>query len=297
MPLMSTKPIDPLRASPAAAPLIFSPKRIALNHKRAARRRARQSQPQFLLARMAEDIAERLLMINRRFQNALIICPEDFETILQPFLAPDKKPAQITTCTLQVLGPTLKQGRGFDLVIIVMSHHVENDPQGLFRALKGYMVDDGHLMSVCIGGESLSQLRHSLYGADQTLFGGVTPRMHPLISLQQNVQLLASSGFNLTTGDRDRLAVQYKDFATLISDIRDLGEGYALAMTPARRVSRQYWDDVKEIYRREFSDNNRFTAHFDILWASGWTPHHSQQKPLKPGSGKVHMSDIFKPKT
>jgi len=290
---MSGKPIDPQRASPVAAPQIFSPKRIALNQKRAARRRGRLKQPQFIFSRIAEDIADRLLMINRRFEKTLLICPHDFELGLFPILHPDKTPNHVTTCRLQNLGPILKQDRDFDLIIMVMSHHSDNNPQGLLRTLKTYMVDDGHIMTVCMGGESLSHLRQSLYSADQAIFGGVVPRVHPMITLQQNVQLLASSGFNLTTGDRDRLTVQYKKLATLISDIRDLGEGYALALKPPKRLNRQYWDKLKEHYMREFADNSHYIAHYDILWASGWTPHHSQQKPLKPGSGKTHIGDVF----
>jgi len=292
---MSGKPTDPHRASPVATPQIFSAKRVALNQNRAARRRAQLEQPQFIFSRIAEDICDRLLMINRRFQKALLICPDDFDHVLLPKLHPAKKPSHIIKCKLQSLGSALKQDSNFDLIIMVMSHHSENNPQGLFRMLKTYMVDDGHILTVCIGGESISHLRQSLYDADQFFFGGVIPRVHPLISLQQNVQLLASSGFNLTTGDRDRLTVRYKKLSTFVSDIRDLGENYALALNPPKRLNRQYWDKLKELYMHKFGENNHYIAHFDILWAGGWTPHHSQQKPLKPGSGKTHMGDIFNP--
>jgi len=292
---MSGKPTDQSGASPVAAPQIFDAKRVALRQERAARRRAHHHEPQFLLARIAEDIAERLLMINRQFEKALLIAPDDFEGILQPYIHPEKHPQSLITSPLQKLGPTLREHSGFDLIISVMAHHNENDPQGLFKALKTHMVDDGHIMTVCLGGDSFSQLRQSLYAADQSQFGGVASRFHPVMDIKKNAQLLAHCGFSLTMGDRDRLTVHYKQLSTLIDDIRDLGESYALTAKPSSHTSREYWKKAAQIYRAEHSENERLIAHFDILWASGWTPHHSQQKPLKPGSSQVHISEIFKP--
>jgi hypothetical protein len=35
-------------------------------------------------------------------------------------------------------------------------------------------------------------------------------------------------------------------------------------------------------------------ATFDIVWLSGWTPHESQQQPLKPGSARSRLADALK---
>ena len=34
-------------------------------------------------------------------------------------------------------------------------------------------------------------------------------------------------------------------------------------------------------------------ATFELVWLSGWTPHASQQKPLRPGSAKVRLADAL----
>ena len=45
---------------------------------------------------------------------------------------------------------------------------------------------------------------------------------------------------------------------------------------------------MSEIYARRFSDpDGRVRASFDIIWLSGWAPHESQPKPLRPGSAKA----------
>ena len=34
-------------------------------------------------------------------------------------------------------------------------------------------------------------------------------------------------------------------------------------------------------------------ATFEIVWLSGWAPHESQQKPLKPGSAAQRLADAL----
>ena len=52
-----------------------------------------------------------------------------------------------------------------------------------------------------------------------------------------------------------------------------------------------------EIYAERFSDaDGRVRATFDLVWISGWSPHESQQKPLKPGSATMSLADALKSK-
>jgi hypothetical protein len=57
---------------------------------------------------------------------------------------------------------------------------------------------------------------------------------------------------------------------------------------------------MAEIYGERFSDSDgRIRATFDVVWLSGWAPHDSQQKPLKPGSATASLEAAVKraPKT
>ena len=40
--------------------------------------------------------------------------------------------------------------------------------------------------------------------------------------------------------------------------------------------------------------DGRVRATFDVVYLSGWKPHESQQKPLKPGSAKASLADALK---
>jgi hypothetical protein len=50
-----------------------------------------------------------------------------------------------------------------------------------------------------------------------------------------------------------------------------------------------------EVYADRFSDpDGRIRATFEIVWLSGWAPHHSQQQPLAPGSAKARLADALR---
>ena len=62
--------------------------------------------------------------------------------------------------------------------------------------------------------------------------------------------------------------------------------------TPTRRATLLR---MAEIYRERFADaDGRIRATFDVIWLSGWAPHESQQKPLKPGSAKASLAEAVK---
>jgi hypothetical protein len=49
-----------------------------------------------------------------------------------------------------------------------------------------------------------------------------------------------------------------------------------------------------EVYADRFSDpDGRVRATFEVLWLSGWVPHESQQKPLRPGTAKSRLADAL----
>ena len=50
-------------------------------------------------------------------------------------------------------------------------------------------------------------------------------------------------------------------------------------------------------YERLAQDaDGRVRATLDIVWMSGWAPHESQQKPLKPWSAEISLTKVLKTK-
>ena len=54
-------------------------------------------------------------------------------------------------------------------------------------------------------------------------------------------------------------------------------------------------EKLAEIYARDNADpDGRLRATFELIFLSGWAPHESQQKPLKPGSAQVSLADVLR---
>jgi hypothetical protein len=106
--------------------------------------------------------------------------------------------------------------------------------------------------------------------------------------------LLQRAGFALPVADAERTTVRYRDLSRLFADLRALGETNVLAGRSQRFMSRRLLAAVTREYAERFTDpDRRFIATFDIVFLTGWVPHESQQKPLKPGSAKARLADAL----
>jgi hypothetical protein len=90
--------------------------------------------------------------------------------------------------------------------------------------------------------------------------------------------------------------VRYDNALALMQDLRRMGATNALMErrhTPTRRATLLR---MAQIYSERFADpDGRIRATFEVIWLSGWAPHESQQKPLKPGSAKMSLAEAVKP--
>ncbi len=107
--------------------------------------------------------------------------------------------------------------------------------------------------------------------------------------------LAQRAGLALPVVDLDRASVRYADILALLADLRAFGAANALHARSRKPLRRDVLARAGEVYAERFADpDGRLRATFDILWLSGWAPHQSQPKPLKPGSAKVRLADALK---
>ena len=107
--------------------------------------------------------------------------------------------------------------------------------------------------------------------------------------------LLQRAGFALPVTDSDTLTVRYASLFGLLADLRVMGATNALTERSRRPLSRRLLARAAAIYAERFADpDGRIRATFELVWLTGWSPHESQQKPLKPGSAKMRLADALK---
>jgi SAM-dependent methyltransferase len=272
-----------------AAPILFD--RALL---RARQDRARKLGPAtFLLDRIAEDMAERLHAVVRDFTSAADVgTPGD-----QVRDALGGRLHQIVWIDLpdRESEPLSLQAESFDLVVSALALQFVNDLPGVLAQIRRALRPDGLLLAAMLGGDSLSELRQCFAAAEAELEGGVSPRVAPFADLRDVGALLQRADLALPVTDVDRIVVRYDSAFNLMHDLRRMGATNVLVERRRTVTRRATMLRMAEIYGERFADpDGRIRATFDVIWLSGWAPHESQQKPLKPGSAQMGLAEAVK---
>lgn len=285
-------------ASPPEPVFPFEPRLVRQRKRRA---RAGFAEAAFLHQRVAADLADRLEAIRRQFERALVLGGGGLfsaELKLRPDLA--ARIGAIVETDVASGDVELDPERlpfadaAFDLIVSPLALHWVNDLPGALIQLRRALKPDGLMLASLFGGQTLTELRLALIQAESELTGGAGPRVAPFGELQDVAGLLQRAGFALPAADRDVVTVRYGEPMRLLADLRAMGETAALRQRSSRGLSRRVLARAFEIYRERYSDaDERVLATFEILTATGWAPHESQQKPLKPGSAKTRLADAL----
>jgi SAM-dependent methyltransferase len=272
---------------------------------RRRRRRARSLGPAtFLIDRVAEDLADRLATVLRRFALALDLGTPTaaLRRVLAPrvdiLIAADSDPRALREeAGLKVVADEEAlpfADASLDLVVSALALQWVDDLPGALVQVRRALKPDGLFLAALVGGDSLAELRASFAAAEAEIDGGVSPRVAPFLDAREAGALLQRAGFALPVADVDRVAVRYASPFDLMGDLRRMGATNALAerrRTPLRRATLLR---MAEHYAARFSDaDGRVRASFDIVWLSGWAPHASQPQPLKPGSARARLADAL----
>ena len=140
------------------------------------------------------------------------------------------------------------------------------------------------------------ELRAALAQAETEVMGGLSPRVAPMAEIRDMGALLQRAGLALPVADRLPKTVTYRDAYALMADLRAMGETNALAARHRTTVPRALFTRLSEVYSARFpaaDDEKRIRASFEIVFLSGWAPHDTQQKPLRPGAAKARLADAL----
>ncbi|AGT10023.1 SAM-dependent methyltransferase [Paracoccus aminophilus JCM 7686] len=188
------------------------------------------------------------------------------------------------------------QPASHDLVLHAMALHWAEDPVGQLVQAARALRPDGLLLVATLGGETLSELRDSLTRAEVEVTSGLSPRVLPMGEIRDLGALLPRAGLALPVADHLRQSVSYRNFFHLAKDLRGMGETNALAARLRQPTRRDVLLRAAEIYAQDHADPanpDRVLATFDLIFLTGWAPSDNQQKPLRPGSAKMSLSEAL----
>ena len=181
-----------------------------------------------------------------------------------------------------------------DCMVSLLTLQGVNDLPGALIQMRRALRPDGLLLACLFAGATLSELRSAWLEAESHDAGGVSPRVSPFADLRELGALLQRAGFALPVTDSDRTIVRYPDALSLMREIKSLGFGNSLAGRSRRPVTRKLLADAAAAYERDFSDaDGKVRATVEVAWLTAWSPHESQQQPLKPGSARARLADAL----
>jgi SAM-dependent methyltransferase len=290
-----------------APPLIFD--RSLLRRRR--RRALRLGPETFLLDRVAADFADRLAVVLRRFDLAADIGTPT-AAVCAALARSGSIGAMIAVDAMHDGAPGLTGDHvaalrvvadeealpfadaSLDLAVSGLALQAVNDLPGALVQIRRALKPDGLFVAALLGGDTLTELRQSFAAAESERDGGVSPRVAPFPDVREMGALLQRAGFALPVTDADRVTVRYATPIRLLRDLRRMGAANPLVerrRVPLRRATLMR---AMEVYAERFADpDGKVRASFDIIWLSGWSPHASQQQPLRPGSAKARLADAL----
>lgn len=256
---------------------------------RAARRdrAARRGGDRFLLERAFADCLERIELVQRRFDAALLV------GCLDPNW-PARLSAHAQSVTIVDPGPLFAAAAGgepvvedrmeartgcFDLIVAIGTLDTVDDLPAALRTLASSLKQNGLLIGAMSGGETLPRLRAAMRVADQRS-GGAQAHVHPRIEPSALVHLLASTGFARPVVDVDRVRVSYPSLERLVGDLRAMAATNILAQRPRQPVLRRDYAAASAAFSAA-GEKGKTTEIFEILHFAAWRGETTEPKSSK----------------
>jgi len=250
---------------------------IPLTHRPTLTRNRSRATALFLQDMVVDEVQERLKEVNRTFTSPAVVTG-----------FPHLWPGMTTAPDDEVLSLAPK---AHDLVIHALALHWANDPVGQLVQCRHALQPDGWMLAMMFGGQTLHELRACLAQAESEVTGGLSPRVLPMGEIRDLGGLLQRAGFGLPVADSFTTTVRYRDIWHLMHDLRAMGEGNALQARLRHPTRRAVFIRAAELYQTLQGPDGLIPATFEIVTLSGWAPHDSQQKPLRPGSAANRLAE------
>lgn len=285
--------------------MLFEPGLVVQRRKRALAQATGGAD--FLMRRAVEDLVDRLSTVERRFPRAAVI--KGWTPLAAEALAASGKVDEVLRVEVD---PSFLGGEeglvadedrlpleagSLDLVVSLLNLQEADDLPGQLIQIRRALRPDGLFLACLAGAGTLAELRDSLLAAEMDITGGASPRIIPFADVRDVGGLLQRAGFALPVADVEAITVRYGDMFGLMRDLRSMGSTNPLRGRLKHPTRRSLFLAAAAIYAERFADaDGRVRATFNLVWMSGWAPHESQQKPLKPGSAKTSLAEALKPR-
>ena len=263
----------------------------------------------FLHARVADDLLDRVESISRSFDTCLVLggggavsralanrpdARAKIGTLIEADLSPKMAGlAEGPAVALDEERLAIKEA-GVDLILSCLSLHWTNDLDGALIQINYALKTDGFFAGAVLGGATLSELRVALSAADETAGRDPARRVSPFADTIDMAGLVSRAGFAMPVSDVDRVTVRYGDAFALMHDLRKMGETNVLMERSRRPGTKALFVSAAQAYAAAHAgEDGKIPATFEVINFAGWAPHPDQPRPKRPGSAKARLADAL----
>ena len=240
-------------------------------------RAGRRGAELFLFDRVFDDCVERIALLERRFERALLVgCPDvrwpgALETSASSIDVRDPGPlfAAAANGAAIIEDAWHPPEQAYDLVLAIGTLDTINDLPLALRLIGYAMAPDGLFIGAFSGGETLPQLRAAMRAAD-AVSGEAAAHVHPRVEASALSPLLTDAGFVRPVVDIDRAQASYGSLRRLIGDLRGMAATNVLK-DRSRSVTRAEFEAAERAFA-EAGDGQRTVETFEIIHFAAWSP-------------------------
>ncbi|HJD64636.1 MAG TPA: class I SAM-dependent methyltransferase [Rickettsia endosymbiont of Diachasma alloeum] len=215
----------------------------------------------------ADDLIDRLKMINKNFSNILEISAKC--GYLTKLLKVIYKDAKITATDMShLLLDSFEHNNklcideehleflegSFDLIVYSLGLHSINDVQRFLFNIRKFLKSDGVFVGNFIGGSSLQNLRKSLIGLEIDSSSQHSPHISPFIHFDHVPILLSQAGFNEVIVDYENIELKFDNPLELMREIKNIGESNSLILRQNYAISKKMYSLLQN-YKNGFEDH------------------------------------------
>ena len=232
--------------------VIFDYEKVRFNHERAVD----NIKKSIFLQEAAQDIIDRLKILDKNFSNILDIECRDFG--LSNLLVQAYKPAIIEVISAFEVEESVFSAGKFDLVTFSLGLHWINDVQKFLSNIKRILKPDGIFIGNFVGGDSLKNIRKKFIEAE---IEGKKPHFQhvsPFIHFDHVTPLFQHAGFVEVIIDYENIQLTFDSPLDFIRVLKNIGESGATNNQICRYIP-------KDVYAFLQSSAGDFVEHINVI--------------------------------
>ena len=199
-----------------------------------------------------------------------------------------KKNSKFFNIDLDLWSPKNNQ---FDLIISNFYLNISDNIEKVLKKILKSLSPNGFFIATMPSPENFNILKTTMIKTDIELYGGAYNRFNKTTNLQILIDILKNNNFKIPLVDSEKIYLEYKDFNSLLNDVRSMNLSYYQKDKKSTFEKKTYFKNLEKNYY--IKNNNIFRLNSSFYIISGWKEHFSQQKPIKPGEAKNKLKDYL----